>query len=317
MNTSESYVGIDVSKATLDGHTRPDDQRFQEPNTEDGIAAVVDRLRAAAPTLIVVEATGGLEVPLASALAAADLPVVVVNPRQVRDFARATGQLAKTDRIDAAVLAAFADRIRPALRPVPSAQARHLDALLTRRRQLIAMRTAEQNRLHSAPAVLQRDLHDHIRYLTAHAQTVERELEQALQASPVWRAREDLLRTAVGVGPVVARTLVAALPELGTLSRKQISALVGVAPMNRDSGQLRGARVIRGGRAEVRAALFMAALTARQHDPFLKTFYERLRAHGKPYKVAMVAVVRKLLTMLNAMLRSATAWNPPVARRPA
>ena len=310
------FVGIDVSKARLDGASRPDGSAFSEANDARGIAALVARLRALAPTSVVLEATGGLEAPLAAALAAAGLAVAVVNPRQVRDFARATGKLAKTDRIDAAVLAHFADAVRPAIRPLPDDQARQFEALVVRRRQLVEMRAAEQNRLGtSTAAAVRRNLEAHIAYLTAQLADLDGELQRAVEVSPAWKAKEDLLRGVPGIGPVVSRTLLASLPELGALTNKQISALVGLAPVARDSGTLHGRRCIAGGRGPVRAVLYMAALTARRYNPVLRAFHERLVAAGKATKVALTAVMRKLLTILNAMVRHNHPWNPSVAPR--
>jgi transposase len=319
LNPAERFVGLDVSKARLDGHVRPDGAAFSEANDEAGIAATVARLQALRPALVVLEATGGLEAPLAAALAAAGLPAAVVNPRQVRDFAKATGRLAKTDAIDAAVLAHFAEAIRPQARAVPDEQARHLEGLLTRRRQLVAMRTAERNRLAATagPTAVRRDLEAHLKYLDRRLGEMDKQLEQAIQASDLWRARDDLLRGVPGIGPVVSRTLVAALPELGTLSGRRIAALAGLAPVARDSGTLKGRRRIAGGRGEVRSALYMAALSAVRFNPVLKAFYGRLKAAGKPPKVALTAAMRKLLTILNAMVRSGRAWDPKfVGSRP-
>jgi len=315
MDRTATFVGIDVSKARLDGHCRPDGSAFHEPNDEPGIAAVVDRLTALRPTLIVLEATGGLEAPLAAALAAAGLPVAVVNPRQVRDFARATGTLAKTDAPDAAVLAHFAEAIRPEARGLPDEQARQLEAILARRRQLIRMRTAERNRLGTtaAPKAVRQDLASHIKYLDRRIKQMDGELEEAVRSSAAWREKDDLLRGVPGVGKVVAQTLLAALPELGTTGNRRIVALAGLAPMARDSGTLRGRRRIVGGRGEVRGALYMAVLSAVRFNPVLKAFYGRLRAAGKPPKVAQTAAMRKLLTILNAMVRSGRAWDPKLA----
>jgi transposase len=307
------FVGIDVSKARLDVATRPEATAFSQPHNAEGIAAVVTRLKALNPALIVLEATGGLEVAIAVAVASAGLSVAVVNPRQVRDFAKATGRLAKTDRIDALVLAHFAEAIRPAVRPLPDEDARRLDALVTRRRQLIEMRTAEQNRLGSTTAaVVRRDLEAHIAYLTRQVEGLDKELEQAIEASPCWKAKDDLLRGVPGIGKVVSRTILATLPELGTLSNKRISALVGLAPVARDSGTLKGRRCIAGGRGVVRSLLYMAALTAKRHNPVLRIFYERLIAAGKATKVALTAVMRKLLTILNAMIRHSQPWDASV-----
>ncbi len=278
---------------------------------------MVDRIIALAPTLIVVEATGGYELLCVAALAAADLPVVVVNPRQLRDFARAMGQLAKTDRIDAAILARFADVVRPALRRLPTVAAQELDALLTRRRQLLEMLGAARNRLGqvfgSGKRPVRKSLTSHIAFLERELGRADAELDAAIRQSPVWRAQEELMRSVPGVGPVLARTLLADLPELGDISRRELAKLAGVAPLSRDSGTLRGRRFVQGGRAPVRAVLYMAALVAARCTPVIKAFYQRLVAAGKPKKLALVACMRKLPTLLNVMVRTATPWNPTFA----
>ena len=313
MSAPACFVGIDVSKATLDVAVRPSGEPWHAANDDAGIAALVARLRPLAPALIVLEATGGCETAVVAALAAAGLTVVVANPRQVRDFAKATGQLAKTDALDAQVLALFAERVRPEPRPLPDAAVQALDALLTRRRQLLEMLVAEQNRLGFAAAAVRRDITQHIHWLQRRLRDVDEDLEQAVRSSPVWRLKEDLLRSVPGVGPVVSRTLLGELPELGTLTHKQIAALVGVAPRARNSGTLRGKRIVWGGRAPVRAALYMGALVATRYNPRIQACYTRLRAAGKPAKVALVACMRKLLTILNAILRTGTPWRPVVA----
>jgi len=305
------FVGLDVAKATLDVALRPSGETWSVANDEAGVTSLVERLRACGPTLIVCEATGGFERAAVAALAAAGLPVVVANPRQVRDFARATGQLAKTDRIDAGILALFAERVRPSPRPLPDATAQLLDAVLTRRRQLLEMLTAEKNRLGFAPKPLHRGIQAHIRWLERQLDDVTKELAALIEASPVWRAKDDLLQSVPGVGPIVSSTLLGELPELGTLSHKQIAALVGVAPLARDSGTLRGKRMVWGGRASVRTALFMAAMCGRRWNPALKVFYDRLKTAGKPTKVALIACARKLLTILNAMVRDNSRWMTP------
>jgi transposase len=308
-----AWVGIDVAKAELVTSTRPALARWAVPNTPDGWAALVERLTPLAPESIVVEATGGYERGIVAALAAAGLAVVVVNPRQVREFARASGQRAKTDRIDADVLALFAERLRPAPRPLSDEATHDLVALLLRRRQLVDMLVAEKNRLGLARPPVRQSLKKHIRYLERELHLTEAELTDAIEASPVWRVKDDLLQSAPGVGRVLAQTMLAELPELGTLTRQQIAALVGVAPLARDSGTLRGKRAIAGGRSRVRSALFMAALVGTRHNPVLRAFYARLLTAGKPKKVALVACMRKLLTMLNAMLRDQRPWQPSVA----
>jgi transposase len=314
MSNPELFVGIDVSKATLDVHVRPSGQASQHRNDPDGIAALIARLVPLAPAGVVLEATGGYEVPLACALAAAGLSVAVVNPRQARDFAKATGRLAKNDKIDAAALAHFAQAIRPEPRPLPDAQARSLDALLARRRQLLDMLTMERNRLGTcADAAVRADLEGHVAYLLERLAGCEKELDFAVKASPAWREKEDLLRSIRGIGPVASRTLLAALPELGRITNKQAAALAGLAPFDDDSGSRRGSRHIRGGRADVRAALYMAALSAAKHNPPLRAFRERLRACGKKAKVILVAVARKLVVLANAVLRAGQPWNPQLA----
>jgi len=307
------YVGIDVAKATLDVAVTVPPSLGPFANDEAGHAALIAALTPLAPALIVLEATGGYERAVTVALAAAGLPVVVANPRQIRDFAKATGQLAKTDRLDAAVLAHFAQRVQPAVRPVPDATAQELRDLVTRRRQLIDMLGQERNRLGLARGRVRRELQSHIRWLERRVHESDDDLRQAIEQSPVWRVRDDLLQGVPGVGPVVAQTLLATLPELGTLDRKQIAALVGVAPLNRDSGQWRGRRQVWGGRAPVRAVLYMATLVGVRHNPVLRAFYQRLRTLGKPPKVALVASMRKLLTILNAMLAHQTPWRPEPA----
>lgn len=306
---TQVYLGIDVSKERLDIAVRPTDEEWSVPNEEQGISVLVRRLQALKPALVVLEATGGLELAVTGALAAAPLPVVVVNPRQVRDFARATGQLAKTDRLDALVIARFGEAVRPVPRPLPDAEAQTLGALLTRRRQLVGMLTSEKNRLHTAPAPVQEHINSHIAWLEQSLARLDAELGDALRQSPLWREKEDLLRKVPGVGPVLCLTLLAELPELGTLNRRQIAALAGVAPLNRDSGTLRGKRTVWGGRAQVRAALYMATLVATRFNPIIQTFYQHLCAAGKPKKVALTACMRKLLTILNAMLKYQRAWN--------
>ena len=309
MTPTAIFVGIDIAKADFVVACRPDGRSWTATNDPAGIVATVDRLCALAPSLIVLEATGGYETPLVAALAAAGLPVVVANPRQVRDFAKATGQLAKTDGLDAHLLALFAERVRPTPRPLPDAALQQLEALMTRRRQLVDMVTAERNRLEHASAPIRRNITDHVRWLERRVAAVDRDLDDTIQKSPVWRAQENLLRTVPGIGPVVSRTLLADLPELGRLNRKQIAALVGVAPLARDSGTLRGKRTVWGGRAPVRAVLYMGALVATRRNTVIRAFYLRLVAAGKPKKVALIACMRKLLTILNAMMRTNTQWQ--------
>ena len=310
MSGTPVWIGIDVAKAWLDvaGTAGETVRRFA--NDPDGIAALVAALRPQAPALIVLEATGGHETAVTAALAAAGLPVAVVNPRQVRDFARASGQLAKTDALDARILARFAQRMQPPARPLPEATSQDLAALLARRRQLVEMRTAETNRRPSLAPRLRVRLDEHLTWLSQQIAELDRELDQTLRESPVWQAKEARLRTIPGIGPVVARTLLGELPELGTLDRQQVATLAGVAPLNQDSGQRTGARRIWGGRASVRAALYMAVVTAIRCNPVIRPFYQRLRAAGKPVKVAMVACMRKLLVFANAVLRDDVDWSP-------
>jgi transposase len=309
MSVPQIFVGIDVAKAQLDIALRPTGERWAVPNEDASIATLVTQLQAVHPVLIVLEATGGFQRAVVAALAAAALPVVVVNPRQARDFAKATGQLAKTDVLDARALAHFAEAVRPTPRPLPDAQTDDLRALLARRRQLVAMRTAEINRLGSAPPRVQGDLQAHIAWLDQRLAALDDDLDTTLRASPVWRERETLYRSVPGIGPVCARTLMLDLPELGTLSRQRIAALVGVAPLNRDSGTWRGHRTIWGGRAQVRATLYMGTLVAVRHNPVLKAFYERLCRAGKVKKVALIACMRKLLTILKAMVKHHKPWH--------
>ena len=303
-------VGIDVAKAQWDIALRPAGERWAVPNDASGIAPLVDRRQALQPTLIVLEATGGLERAATAALAAAGLPVVGVNPRPARDFARATGPLAKTDALDARTLAHCADVIRPTPRPLPDAQTHELRALLGRRQPLIVMRTAERNRLAGTSERLTKDITAHMTWLNARLATLDDDLETLLRASPLWRENDDLLQRAKGIGPVSAHTLLLELPALGTLTRQQIAALVGVAPLNCDSGTLRGRRMIWGGRAHVRTVLYMGTLVATRFNPQINAFYERLLAAGKVKKVAWTACMHKFLTILNAMLKHRTPWQP-------
>ena len=316
MRAVPCFVGIDVAKAQLDIAVRPSGEQWTATNDQAGISPLVARLQALRPTLVVLEATGGREVPLVAALAEAAVPVAVVNPRQVRDFARAIGQLAKTDALDAQVLARFAEVVRPTPRALPDAQAQELSALLTRRRQLVGMLTAERQRLDTALPAVRRPIQRHVAWLEQELADLDRTLRDAVHASPLWREQEDLLRSVPGIGPTTAYMLVADLPELGQLNRKAIAALVGVAPLNCESGTLRGRRLVWGGRARVRTALYMATLVATRHNPVIRAFYQRLCAAGKPKKVALVACMRKLLTILNAMLRHRTPWCASVATTP-
>jgi transposase len=310
MTPPEIFVGIDVAKDQLQVALRPDGEAWTVTNHRPGLQNLVKRLAASKPALVVLEATAGMEMPVVAALAASGLPVVAVNPRRVREFARATGRLAKTDVIDAHVLAQFGDAIKPPLRPLPDAAIRELNALVTRRHQLVEMLTAEKNRLAAtATKPVRAGIQEHIRWLERRLANIERDLSDTIRQTPVWREKDELLQSAPGVGPVLSSTLLAALPELGTISHKEIAALVGVAPLNRDSGQHQGRRMVWGGRARVREALYMGALVATRFNPVIRAFYERLLAAGKPKKVALTACMRKLLTILNAMARHETPWQ--------
>ncbi len=310
ISTMSFYVGIDISKTRLDVHVRPTGTAFSVSRDPDGLADLVKRLLFLMPTLIVLEATGGFEITVSAALAGAGLPLAVVNPRQMRDFARACGQLAKTDALDAKAIALFAERIQPEARLVPDEQARALADLVARRRQVVDMITAEGHRKREArEPKLARRIGTHLTWLRQELTDIERELDGAVKASPAWRADEKLLISVPGVGNTTARTLLAGLPELGTLDRRKIAALVGVAPLNRDSGTMRGKRMVQGGRGSVRAALYMAALVAARRNAAVRALYERLRAAGRPAKVALTACMRKLLTILNAILRSRQPWK--------
>ena len=303
------FLGLDVARDHLDLAVYPTQDAWRVPNTPVGHAALVRRARALQPARIVLEASGGYERAVDAALTGAGLPAVVVNPRQVRDFARSRNILAKTDRLDAWVLARFAAEVQPPLRPRPDATTQHLHALVTRRRQLLAMRVAEQQRRHQAPPALRADFDAHLAWLTQHLADLDARLDHAVQTHPALRARAAWLQSIPG--PVACRTLLAELPELGTLSRHQVAALVGVAPFNRDSGTWRGRRCVWGGRASVRAALYMAALAASRANPHLRAFYQRLVAAGKPKLVVLTACMRKLLVLCNALCKQQTVWVAP------
>jgi transposase len=307
-------VGIDVSKATLVIAVSPTGESWSSETTPAAIDALVARLQGLTPTIIVVEATGGYERALVAACVAVGLPVAVVNPRQVRAFAQALGRTAKTDDIDGHVLAEFGARMQPTARAISDGETQALAALVVRRRQLVEMIGMERRRLEQAPPTgkITRDLRNHIRWLERRVEHVDEEIGTAIQASAVWRVQDDLLRSVPGIGPTTTRTLLAELPELGRLDRRCIAALVGVAPFNCDSGQQRGQRHIWGGRAAVRAVLYMAAVSGTRHNPVLRAFYRRLRDAGKPAKVALVATMRKLLTIVNTMIKHQTKWNPEV-----
>ncbi len=313
MVTSEKvYAGIDVSKAHLDLAVLPSEEARRFTNDGKGIKTLTDHLAEMGSVLVVLEATGGMELPVAGQLAVAGVEVVMVNPRQTRDFARATGKLAKTDALDAQTLARFGEAIKPPVRPLPDSTLLELRGLATRRHQLMKMLTAEHNRLAAAHERVKPQIKDHLLWLKRQVKELDKDLRDSIRSSPLWRAQENLLRSVPGVGPVVSSILLAKLPELGTLNRRQVSALVGVAPLNRDSGTLRGKRKTWGGRGPVRAALYMAALVATQRNPVIKAFYQRLLLAGKPKKVALTACMRKLLTILNVMVRDQRHWNPTV-----
>ena len=309
MTASEVYVGIDVAKARLDVGLQPSGEVWAVDHDEAGIDAVVARLAELRPALVILEATGGLELPVAAALVAAEVPVQIVNPRQARDFAKATGRLAKTDRLDALVLARFGAALRPAPRPIPDAALQEVRALVARRRQLQAMVIAEKNRRSSAPKRLHIQIDDHLAWLRRAIADLDRDVGATIKRTPAWQAAVSRWRTVPGIGPVVSATLLADLPELGRLSRHQIAALVGVAPLNHDSGTRRGDRSCWGGRAPVRTALYMAALVATRCNPAIRPYYQRLLAAGKPKKLALVACMRKLLVILNAITRQQAVWH--------
>jgi transposase len=313
MSEEAIHVGIDVAKDTLEVAVSASEQ-YVLSNDEVGLSELVQRLGELKPERIVREATGGYEQAAVASLGLAGLPVIVVNARQVRDFAKALGRMAKTDALDAEVLRMFAERVKPAYRPLPEAHSRELEALVKRRRQILEMVVAERLRLAQAPAVVRRDIRAHITWLVKRLKDTDGQLSQALRASPLWREQEQLLRPVQGVGPVLLTSLCAGLPELGRLGRREISAWVGVAPLNCDSGRFKGKRHCWGGRADIRAVLYMAVLSARRFNPVIKAFYERLIAKGKAYKVAMTACMRKLLSILNAIVRDRSVWNPNAHR---
>jgi transposase len=309
----EIYVGIDVSKNTLDYAFHGETASYQVRNDAEGIATIVRLMQERKVAGIVVESTGGLELALVTALAKAQQPVALVNPRQARDFAKSTGKLAKTDRIDGHSLAHFGQAIRPRLYELPEESAQHLSGVLARKRQIVEMLTTEKNRLSSSPVDMQERIRQHIAWLDSEKEALEQEIEQQIQKSPVWKAKDAILRSTPGVGPATSAALITDLSELGTLNGKQISALVGLAPFNRDSGTFKGRRAIWGGRAYVRSALYMSTLSAIRFNPVIRTFYDRLTKAGKPFKVAVTACMRKLLTILNAMLKHEQFWNPKIA----
>jgi transposase len=307
--STECFVGIDVSKDTLDVCAYPTQDTFRVPNSPDGLGELIKRLKPIEPRLIVFEATGGYETLAVSALAAAGLPVVVVNPRQIRDFAKSIGRLAKTDVIDAGVIARFASAVRPELRPLKDSPSQELTGLVTRRRQIVDMIVAETNRLNAATRRNRRDIQAHIRWLQKRQDQIDDEIKRNIKNSPLWRTTDQILQSASGVGPATSAMLISCVPELGQLNRKKIACLIGVAPLNRDSGRFKGRRMIWGGRAQVRAMLYMSTLSAIRFNLIIRQFYQRLREAGKCFKVAMVACMRKLLIILNAMVRNQTKWR--------
>ncbi len=310
MSEKEQFAGIDVSKDRLDLAVRPSGETRNYPNNQKGISELIAFLKGINPARIVVEATGKLELPLVRALSMQQMPVVVINPKQARDFAKATGTLAKTDRIDAHILARFAETLKPELRPLKSEETERLQELVTRRRQLVEMLTAEKNRLNTARGWARKDIKGSIQSLEKRIDKINKELDDIIRQSPMWREKSKILKSVPGVGPILAMTLLSELPELGTLTGKQIASLVGVAPVNHDSGSFHGRRSIYGGRRSVRAALYMGNLAATRFNPVIGSFYERLLATGKKSKVALVACMRKLLVILNAMIKNNTSWQP-------
>ena len=307
--STEYFVGIDVSKDTLDVCAYPTQDTFRVPNSPDGLGELIKRLKPLEPRLIVFEATGGYETLAVSSLAVAGLPVVVINPRQIRDFAKSIGRLAKTDVIDAGVIARFASAVRPELRPLKDSPSQELTGLVTRRRQIVDMIVAETNRLNAATRRNRRDIQAHIRWLQKRQDQIDDEIKQNIKNSPLWRTTDQILQSASGVGPATSAMLISCVPELGQLNRKKIACLIGVAPLNRDSGRFKGRRMIWGGRAQVRAVLYMSTLSAIRFNPVIRQFYQRLKGSGKCFKVAMVACMRKLLIILNAMVRNQTKWR--------
>ena len=309
MGSAKVYIGVDVSKSHLDVAVRPAGDTWRVNNDQADIDALTKRLGKLEPDLVVMEATGNYEMPLAAALQVAGLPVRVVNPRQARDFAKSTGKLAKTDSIDAGALAHFAEVVEPQPRALPDKETQRLSEILTRRSQLIAMITAEGNRLRSAPGHLHRRMKAHIRFLRKDLSDINDQMKAAVEDSPIWRTKDQIITSPPGIGSVTSLTLLAELPELGSLNRKEIAALVGVAPLNRDSGAFRGKRKVWGGRAQVRQVLYMCTLSASRHNPVIRDFYDKLCAAGKADKVARIACARRLLLILNCMVRDGTTWN--------
>jgi transposase len=307
------FVGIDISKDQLDIAVRPTNERNRFANTDEGVDLLVQTLKAFQPALIVMEATGSYHRLVLGRLVAAGLPAIAINPRQARDFARAIGRLAKTDAIDADVLAEFGEKIRPEFRAIATEATQQIEAICTRRRQLVSMLAAEKNRIHTAPSSMRTVINKHIQWLEKHIQQLEKDLDKQIRSTPAWRDKDDLLRTCKGIGPITSHTMLACLPELGTLNRGQIAALVGVAPFNNDTGKYRGRRHVQGGRADVRSVLYMATLTAIRFNAPIRAFHQRLIDAGKLKKVAITACMRKLLTILNAMVRTNKPWSADFA----
>jgi transposase len=309
MSTSAYFIGIDVSKDRLDVSVRPSNEKMSFTNGDDDIDLLIQRLQSLQPELIVMEATGSYHQLVLGRLLAVGLAAIAINPRQARDFARAIGRIAKSDSIDADVLAEFGEKIRPQVRAIADQATQELDAICTRRRQLVSMVIAEKNRYPAAPASIRPQIKKHILWLEKQIDELENDLDKLIRSTPAWREKDDLLRSCKGIGPTTSHTMLASLPELGTLSRRRIAALVGVAPFNRDTGKYRGQRHIYGGRTDVRSVLFMATLAAIRFNPVIRAFHKKLIAAGKAKKVAITACMRKLLTILNAMVRNNTRWN--------
>ena len=309
MKTQPIFVGIDISKDRLDTFIRPQGISFSDPYTEHGIGILVERVAGFQPEVVLLEATGGYETQIAAALAHAKLPVVLINPRQVRDFAKATGKLAKTDRIDAMVLAHFAEAVHPEPRLLPDRDQKELAALMSRHCQLVDMVVMEKNRMHTTTKIVKNHIQAHLNWLQTELKNVDTELDDFIKKNPTLQRKVEIVTSVPGVGPALSKALISYLPELGTINRKEIAALVGVAPFNSDSGKHKGKRIIWGGRKQMRCLLYMGALVGTQHNPAIRTFYQRLCAAGKLPKVALTACMRKLLTILNAMVRSNTLWG--------
>jgi transposase len=309
--TSEAgiFVGIDVSKAWLDIAVHEQETYFRAKNDDQGIVDLIEKLKQLTPALVLLEATGGFEMLLVAGLAQAGLPVVVTNPRRVRAFARSTGRLAKTDKLDARLLAHFAAAVRPPVRTLPTEAEEQLTGWLTRRHQIVEMLTVEKNRLHTVRPALKDDIEEHIRWLKEKLSKLDEEINHFVQTTPMWKEKDAILQSVPGVGRITSSTLLAMLPELGKLDRQQVAALVGVAPLNKDSGRKQGKRRVYGGRADVRSVLYMAALSAKKHNPVIRNFYERLIHQGKQKKVALTACMRKLIVILNAMMRTNQPWR--------